>query len=119
MYRGRIAARLAPCNQPLHEEQRCKSNGRQIKGIAARAGHWSASHRKLAIWGWVALLVVAIFVGNSIPAKQLTDTDKAVGESGRAQVTLDKAFPQPAGEMVLVHSDKKTLRRRELPCRVR
>ncbi len=85
-----------------------QSNGRQIKGIAARAGHWSASHRKLAIWGWVALLVVAIFVGNSIPAKQLTDTDKAVGESGRAQVTLDKAFPQPASEMVLVHSDKKT-----------
>ena len=30
----------------------------RIKGIAARAGHWSATHRKKAIGLWLAFVVV-------------------------------------------------------------
>ena len=45
------------------------SNTGKIKGIAARAGHWSATHRKLAIWGWVAFMVVALFTGSQIGQK--------------------------------------------------
>ena len=35
------------------------------RGIAARAAHWSAAHRKKAIFGWLAFALVAFFVGNS------------------------------------------------------
>jgi uncharacterized membrane protein YdfJ with MMPL/SSD domain len=85
-----------------------QGNSGNIKGIAARAGNWSARHRKLAIWGWVAFLVFAVMVGSNLPAKQLKQSDKYSGESGQAQRTLDREFPQEAGEMVLVQSASKT-----------
>jgi uncharacterized membrane protein YdfJ with MMPL/SSD domain len=50
-------------------------------GLAARAAHWSAEHRKLAIWGWIAFVVVAVVLGN------------AVGEEGGAG---DGPEPEPA-----------------------
>ena len=28
-------------------------------GLAARAGRWSAQHRKKAIWGWLAFVLIA------------------------------------------------------------
>src|SRR5437764_56050 len=31
----------------------------QTRTLAARAGHWSAQHRKAAIWGWIAFVLVA------------------------------------------------------------
>jgi RND superfamily putative drug exporter len=77
----------------------------KIKGIAARAGHWSATHRKLAIWGWLAFVVVALFTGSQIGQKTLTDSDYYAGESARAERTLDHAgLTPPASEMVLVQS---------------
>ena len=85
-----------------------QTNTPKIKGIAARAGHWSATHRKTAIWGWVAFLVVAMFVGQSVTPNQLKDSDSYAGESGRAEQTLAKAFKNPAGEMVLIQSSKTT-----------
>ena len=36
------------------------------KGIAARAGHWSARHRKTAIFGWLAFIVIVFMVGQSL-----------------------------------------------------
>ena len=33
--------------------------------IAARAGRWSANHRKTAIWGWLAFVLVALVVGST------------------------------------------------------
>ena len=36
------------------------------KGIAARAGHWSARHRKTAVFGWLAFILIAFFVGGSL-----------------------------------------------------
>jgi RND superfamily putative drug exporter len=81
-------------------------NTTKIKGIAARAGKWSATHKKLAIGGWLLFLVLALFIGNSVAPKQLGNTDKYAGESARAEKTLEKSFPEPAGEMVMVHSEK-------------
>ena len=38
--------------------------GRNSKGgIAARAGRWSARHRKLAILGWLAVVIAAFALG--------------------------------------------------------
>ena len=55
----------------------------KIKGIAARAGHWSATHRKMAIWGWLAFLVVAIFIGQTVAPNELKGADKYAGESAQ------------------------------------
>ena len=30
------------------------------RNIAARAAHWSANHRKTAIWGWLAFVFVVM-----------------------------------------------------------
>ena len=33
------------------------------KNLAARAGHWSATHRKAAIFGWLGFVVLAVLIG--------------------------------------------------------
>ena len=78
--------------------------GWQPKGIAARAGVWSARHRKVAIWGWLAFVFVAFAIGNAVGTKTLDNSDSGVGESGRADKTLRSASPKHADEMVLIQS---------------
>ncbi|MEA2440153.1 MAG: hypothetical protein QOH76_1577, partial [Thermoleophilaceae bacterium] len=31
----------------------------KTRNLAARAGHWSAQHRKIAIFGWIAFVVLS------------------------------------------------------------
>ena len=81
---------------------------RQPRNIAARAGRWSAQHRKTAIWGWLAFVAVAVFVGSSVGTKTLDNDHNGVGESGRASETLAASFPENAGETVLVQSATQT-----------
>jgi len=71
--------------------------------LAGRAGRWSAQHRKLAIWGWIAFVVAAIAVGGALGTKTL-DNSVGDGESARAERTLENGFPQSAVEQVLVQS---------------
>src|ERR1700710_2684584 len=54
------------------------------KNIAARAARWSATHRKLAIFGWLAFVVVALFAGSAVGTKELTAGRAVWGEAGRA-----------------------------------
>src|SRR4051794_40948852 len=80
-------------------------------GIAARAGRWSARHRKTAIFGWLAVVIAAFYLGGPFGTGTKTTTQNAAGDSGRAQVIQDDAFPESttgAGEMILVQS--KTLK---------
>jgi uncharacterized membrane protein YdfJ with MMPL/SSD domain len=79
-------------------------NRRPERNLAARAGRWSAQHRKLAIWGWVAFVFAAVALGGAMGTKTLSDGDAGVGESGRASGTLEAAFPTAAGESVLVQA---------------
>jgi uncharacterized membrane protein YdfJ with MMPL/SSD domain len=82
-----------------------QSKPSRIKGIAARAGHWSATNRKKAIGLWVVFVVLAVFVGGAVGQRNLTDAESAVGETKAAEMTLDKKGPKdPAGESVLVQS---------------
>ena len=37
--------------------------------FAGRMGRWSAQHRKKAIWGWIAFVVIAFAVGNAAGTK--------------------------------------------------
>jgi uncharacterized membrane protein YdfJ with MMPL/SSD domain len=75
-----------------------------LKGLAARAGRWSAQHRKTAIWGWLAFVVVAFMIGGAVGTKTLQQDQLGVGESGRAATTIESAFPRSADELVLVES---------------
>ncbi|MGZ8666167.1 MAG: MMPL family transporter [Solirubrobacterales bacterium] len=80
----------------------------QPRNIAARAGRWSAQHRKTAIWGWLTFVVVALFIGSSVGTKTLDYDESGVGESGRGSETLAEAFPDNSSETVLVQSQSAT-----------
>jgi RND superfamily putative drug exporter len=87
-----------------------RSRRSQIKGIAARAGHWSAANRKKAIGLWIAFVVVALIGGGAVGQRTLTDAESNVGESKAAEMTLDKHGPKdPAQESVLIRSDTQTV----------
>jgi uncharacterized membrane protein YdfJ with MMPL/SSD domain len=75
------------------------------KGLAARAGHWSARHRKTAIFGWLAFIVIAFMIGGALGQQKPSQAKSFDGESRRAETILEKAgFPETSGEMVLVQS---------------
>jgi RND superfamily putative drug exporter len=74
------------------------------KNLAARAGHWSATHRKTAIFGWLAFVLIALVAGLSVGTKQI-DNNSGPGETGRAAQDLNRAFPQDeAEEKVFIQS---------------
>jgi len=78
------------------------------RNIAARAGHWSAQHRKTAIWGWLAFVVTAAVIGGAVGTKTLDNNTNGVGESGQASRTLADGFPDKAGETVLVQNEAES-----------
>jgi uncharacterized membrane protein YdfJ with MMPL/SSD domain len=78
------------------------------KNFAARAGRWSARHRKIAIFGWLAFVLAAFVIGGNLGTKTLDELDLGVGDSGRAAKVVDKAFPEVAGEQVFVQSKAHT-----------
>ena len=75
------------------------------RNIAARMGRWSAQHRKTAIFGWLAFVILAFAFGQGM-IKTLEQQEAGVGESGRADKALFDAFPKKAGEMVMIHSEE-------------
>jgi uncharacterized membrane protein YdfJ with MMPL/SSD domain len=78
------------------------------QNIAARVGRWSVRHRKTAILGWLAFVFAAMAIGfNLVPQKEIDQRDGMPGESGKAGQVLKDAFPDEAGEQVLIQS--KTL----------
>src|SRR3954465_5499510 len=75
------------------------------RNLAARAGHWSAQHRKIAIGGWLTFVVIAFILGGAIGTNQLSDDDSGNGSSRVADKAITKAdFPDKADEQVLVQS---------------
>ena len=80
--------------------------------LAARMGHWSASHRKLAIFGWLAFVLAAIVIGTAVGTKTIDQTNgTTVGPSQRADHILKHAgFSQsgPLTEIAVVQSKHLT-----------
>ncbi len=75
----------------------------QPSNLAARAGRWSAQHRKTAILGWIVFVVLAVVVGGRIGLNALDESASGSGESKRGDMMVEAAgFPQQAGEQVLV-----------------
>jgi uncharacterized membrane protein YdfJ with MMPL/SSD domain len=81
---------------------------KQTRSIAARAGRWSATHRKAAIWGWLAFVFIAFAIGGAVGTETLQQDQLGVGESGRAATTINDAFQRSADELVLVQSETAT-----------
>jgi uncharacterized membrane protein YdfJ with MMPL/SSD domain len=77
--------------------------------IAARAAKWSASHRKAAIFGWLAFVVVSLAIGGAVGQRQLTDAEAVSGEAGRAEVALEESGLSPNSEVVLVQNKGETV----------
>ena len=76
---------------------------RPASNFAARAGRWSAHHRKTAILGWLAFVIAAIALGGTVGQHTLTTSEAGVGESGHAARAAAAALPQHAKENVLIH----------------
>jgi RND superfamily putative drug exporter len=74
------------------------------RNIAARAGRWSARHRRIAILGWLTFVILAFVVGGKVGTQTLTAENSGVGESGQASKLHSEAYPKESGEMVLVSS---------------
>jgi uncharacterized membrane protein YdfJ with MMPL/SSD domain len=70
--------------------------------LAARAARWSAHHRKIAIFGWLGLVIALFALSTAVPMKAIVVETSGPGESGRADTILYEDFEQPAGESVLV-----------------
>ena len=72
--------------------------------IAARMGRWSASHRKIAIFGWLAFVIAALAIGTAVGQKTIDQQDNNVGQAHRAdQILKHGGFPQsgPLTEIVV------------------
>ena len=52
------------------------------RNIAARAGRWSAKHRKTAIFGWLAFVVIAFVIGGAVGQNTIAEEDYGNGSSG-------------------------------------
>jgi hypothetical protein len=75
----------------------------QSRNIAARAGRWSAQHRKTAILGWLAFVVLATVIGGKVGQQNLESSKMGNGESKRHDMIVDAAgYPNDIGERVLI-----------------
>ena len=81
----------------------------QRKNLAARAGSWSARHKKTAIFGWIAFVIVALVLGSAVGTKPLKDEDNGAGDSRAAERVLADKFVQTADEQVLVQAKDGTV----------
>ena len=71
--------------------------------LAARAGRWSARHRKTAIFGWLAFVIVAFVIGGAVGQKSIADEDYGNGSSKVADQAIANAdFRDSSDEQVLV-----------------
>ena len=77
----------------------------ETRTFAARAGRWSAQHRKIAIFGWLALVILAVVVGGALGTRHIKDENQGNGESRTAAQVIAKAgLKERATEQVLVQS---------------
>jgi uncharacterized membrane protein YdfJ with MMPL/SSD domain len=82
------------------------------RNIAGQMGRWSASHRKLAIFGWLAFVLASIVIGTAVGQKTIDQQNENVGQAHRGDLILKQAgFAQsePLTEIVLVHSHTLTV----------
>ncbi|NKI44509.1 MMPL family transporter [Streptomyces physcomitrii] len=77
----------------------------RVRGIAARAGGWSARHRWAAVGIWVLFVVLSLGIGTAVGSVEVKDSDQLSGETSRAaQIVEEAGIEEPASESVLLQS---------------
>ncbi|MGC2997773.1 MMPL family transporter [Streptomyces sp. G35A] len=77
----------------------------RVRGLAARAGGWSARHRWAAVGIWVLFVALAMGLGSAAGRVDVGDSDHLKGEtSTAARIIEDAGIEEPAGESVLVQA---------------
>ena len=56
----------------------------QPRNLAARAGRWSATHRKTAIFGWILFVVLATVIGGKVGQNSSTTRHRATASPSAA-----------------------------------
>src|SRR3954462_2710520 len=74
--------------------------------LAARMALWSGRHRKKAIWGWLAFVLVVFAAGSAMGTTNISEVDQYSGESHRAEVALHNAGMRPVEEVVYFQSNR-------------
>jgi RND superfamily putative drug exporter len=75
--------------------------------FAARMGRWSARHRKIAIFGWLAFVIASVVLGGAVGTKYLEPSDLNVGEARTADKMIEAAGfnrDDEQAEFVLIQS---------------
>lgn len=77
----------------------------RVRGLAARAGGWSARHRWAAIGIWVLFVVLAMGIGSAAGRVDVDESDQLKGETHTAATIIDDAgIKEPSSETVLIQS---------------
>src|SRR5262249_26250626 len=82
---------------------------RKSNNLAARMGRWSANHWKTAVFGWLAFVIAAVLVGQTIGTKQIDQRDANTGQSHKADRILRDAGFQADPQTQIVAAQSKTL----------
>src|SRR6516225_3822215 len=68
--------------------------------LAARMGGWSASHRKTAIFAWLAFVMASIVIGTAVGANTIDqNTNDSSGPSARADQILKQGGYKASGRL--------------------
>ncbi|WP_416978286.1 MMPL family transporter [Streptomyces sp. T028] len=77
----------------------------RVRGLAARAGGWSARNRWAAVGIWVLFVVLAMGIGSAMGTVEVKESDQLGGETHTAaKIVEDAGIEEPAGETVLVQA---------------
>ncbi|GAA3829778.1 MMPL family transporter [Streptomyces phyllanthi] len=77
----------------------------RVRGIAARAGGWSARHRWAAVGIWVLFVVLTMGIGSAVGQAEVKDSDQLKGETSTAAHIVEEAgIKEPAGETILIQA---------------
>ena len=83
----------------------------RVRGIAARAGGWSARHRWAAVGIWMRFVVLTMGLGSAAGTVEVKDSDQISGETSQAATIAEEAgINEPAGETVLVQAKDSGLK---------
>jgi RND superfamily putative drug exporter len=80
------------------------SSAQHSRSLAARIGRWSTRNRGKAIAGWLVFVAIALFIGSAVGTVTPSDDNSGHGDSATADRIVDNAYPDRAGETVLVQA---------------
>ncbi|MFD9325902.1 MMPL family transporter [Streptomyces sp. NPDC060065] len=77
----------------------------RVRGIAARAGGWSARHRWAAVGIWVLFVVLSMGLGSAVGSVEVKESEALKGETHTAaKIIEDAGIEEPASESVLIQT---------------